>query len=165
MDMARNLMMIFSLCLAVAASGCFFEEAAPAGTDACIDEDDTALLCDPGFDPETCGREGGGNPADTSVCLQEDPGLSVACADCYGDAIQCTIDNCLGADNGNCANDPEGDDCASCRAENCDETFSECTGAVDCGTGGSNGNGGSDGNGGVGGNGGGGGNGGNGGAG
>ena len=55
--MVRSLVMFFGVCLLVPASGCFFEEGGSggssggggAGTDACVNADDTAIVCDAGF--------------------------------------------------------------------------------------------------------------------
>ena len=160
--MIRNLMLILGLSLVVAAFGC---SSSSDGEDpgACTNEADLAIICGAGFSEEVaaCGTDNltGGAEA-IAMCVADDIGLSAECSACFGATTQCTIDNCLT----DCATDPLGDACATCRAENCDPAFNACAGEFSCdgagGTGGSGGNGGaggSGGNGGAGGNGGGGG--------
>lgn len=159
--MIRSLVMFFGLCLLVPASGCFFEEGGSGGSsggggamDACTNEDDTAVVCETGFDAivASCATDANGQGPETAECLVEED-LGPDCADCYGVATQCTFDNCLSQ----CADDPTGDACTNCRNDHCIPAFDSCTGEVDCsgGTGGSDGNGGAGGNGGADGNGGG----------
>ncbi len=155
--MVRNLMMILGLSLAVAAFGCSDDEATggtggtagtggtggtagtggsggTAPTGACTNTADTAIVCDAGFDAavSTCALNALGQGPATSQCLQDDAGLTLECADCYGGVTQCGFDNCVivcGTDSGSQA-------CRDCVSENCDAAFEECKGAVDCGAGG-----------------------------
>ena len=101
-----------------------------APMDACTNVDDATIVCDPGFadDVRTCATAAIGNGAATATCLVEDFGVSADCASCFGDETQCIFDNCLGS---GCAATPEGDDCLSCRAENCDAEAAACKGDLE----------------------------------
>lgn len=170
--MARNLIMIVGLCLAVGAFGCSDDEGGNGGsagsggggsggsagaggtagggggggvTDACTSSTDTAIVCDAGFTAAVtaCGTANIGQGADAiAACVAEDTGLSPDCASCFGETTQCTIDNCLQA---GCATEPMGESCTNCRAESCDPAFNACAGDYDCGAGGNGGSGGNDG--------------------
>lgn len=162
--MARNLIIIIGLSLAVVALGC------PDGGDgngdggaggeggsggevgmgggggsggapsanACLNESDMAMVCDPNFGTNyvgPCATTALGQGAATSTCLQEDAGLSEPCADCYGDVTQCTFDNCVAGDGGSldgpCAppNEPDSAGCLACRdSAGCDAAGDACTG-------------------------------------
>ena len=66
-----------------------------------------------------------GNGQCTAACLLEEiPDLSAACADCFGEITQCTLENCLFQ----CIDGADAPDCGPCRAENCGDAFEECSG-------------------------------------
>jgi len=102
---------------------------APGALDNCLDADDLTAVCDDGFQDDyvrTCATTALGQGPATSTCLQEDPpGLSMACADCFGDVTQCIFDNCIG----DCAVDADSPACLACRdANGCDSALDNCTG-------------------------------------
>jgi len=166
--MVRNLMMILGLSVAVFGCATTDNEGGDGGTGgtpppsgACTNAADTPLVCASGISEQvgSCATDALGQGPATSTCLQADPGLSMECADCYGDVTQCVYDNCVVSGDGVCGppNDPDSEGCLSCRGENCDDEFFTCTGEPDCGSGGAGGSAGAGGGGGAGGAGGGGG--------
>jgi len=98
-------------------------------TDACINQNDLAIVCDSQFNIEVqiCATDEAGDAEKTSMCLQRDTGVSEACADCYGETTQCTLDHCL---NDLCPTLPFSPECAACRAEFCNAEFDACRGAL-----------------------------------
>ena len=73
-----------------------------------------ALSCILASDRATCGGD----------CVSADTGLSNGCSGCFGEIIACTADHCAVP----CGWDAEGEDCASCREENCNDDFEACAG-------------------------------------
>ncbi|NUN12590.1 MAG: hypothetical protein HUU55_03020 [Myxococcales bacterium] len=67
-----------------------------------------------------------GDPAAcTATCVQNQTGVSGACASCFGDLVACTIDNCVSA----CATNPSSSNCFVCQANaGCTEAFNQCAG-------------------------------------
>ncbi len=59
-------------------------------------------------------------------CIQDNTPLSVTCSECFGQQVQCAIDNCLFT----CFSEPE-EVCAECVNSNCLASFNECAGIVD----------------------------------
>lgn len=150
--MFRNVVMILGLSFSVAAIGCGDDETSGTGgtggtPGACTNQSDETIICDEGFAAavQACGTSNLGGGADAiAMCVEDDIGLSAACASCFGETTQCTIDNCLTE----CGTDPLGNSCITCRATNCDAAFEACAGELaPC----ENGGGGNGGNGGVGG--------------
>jgi hypothetical protein len=59
------------------------------------------------------------------ACIAKATGATDACADCYGAAVKCTLDNCFLE----CKDDPEADECKACQVDKgCRETFNTCSG-------------------------------------
>lgn len=160
--MVRNLMLIIGVSLSLAAFGCSSDsgtggtggggaggDGGTAGsggetggggsnglpTDACTNSDDLALVCAPGWSDAVgeCARAESGDPDGTTNCLVENSGISEACASCYGAATGCVLNNCIGE----CATAPDSEACNDCRVENgCDVLQDDCTGELDCPSGG-----------------------------
>ena len=61
-----------------------------------------------------------------SACIGMQLGISDACADCFGQQVDCLIQNCLGQ----CVTDPESEACLACQNEHCMWAFCECAGMV-----------------------------------
>lgn len=145
--MVRNVMLILGLSFTVAAIGCGDDETTGTGgtggtPGACTNSSDETIICDEGFAAaaEACGRNNLGDAQAIAMCVEDDIGLSTECASCFGETTQCTIDNCLAE----CV-DPLSDECATCRATNCDPAFEACAGDLapcENGGGGNGGNGG-----------------------
>jgi hypothetical protein len=66
------------------------------------------------FDPDPAIRD----------CIVGATGLSNPCADCYAQAIHCTIMNCAFM----CAGGGDSMPCMMCRATYCDPAFATCSG-------------------------------------
>ncbi len=75
---------------------------------------DCALSCLLSSDVATCGSD----------CVADNTDLSDDCSDCFGEIIACTASNCAFQ----CGLDAEGEACASCREENCNDDFEQCAG-------------------------------------
>ncbi|HXU80783.1 MAG TPA: hypothetical protein VN914_05265 [Polyangia bacterium] len=61
----------------------------------------------------------------TAKCVREAFGLTAACAQCWGDVVQCGRDKCLGP----CTGGSETAACRSCTAmAGCDQGFATCSG-------------------------------------
>jgi hypothetical protein len=85
---------------------------------AAIDAMDTAAVA------ESCGRSCFGRETCVTECVRDMLGVSMECAQCFGDTGSCTTENCLTACLG-------GDEarCTSCRREaGCIEEFETCSG-------------------------------------
>ena len=96
-------------------------------TDACTNEEDLALVCDPGFMEEV---EACADPAGILVapCLVENTGVSADCASCYGEAVRCIVENCFHV----CPTAPDSQECEDCYVENgCIALLDECTGDLE----------------------------------
>ena len=93
-----------------------------SGDLAAIDANDVGQIAgDLGLE---CLQAGG----DVAACVAEGvidaTGISEGCAGCYGEQISCAAAACLTE----CVNDPGGEDCGGCVAENCGAAFVECSG-------------------------------------
>ncbi len=94
---------------------------------ACTDEADEGILMEPGFtdDYASCAEAASGDGAATSMCLQEDTGLSEGCADCFGDYTTCLLANCIGQ----CLPPNQNSEpCMMCLTDNCAPGFEDCAG-------------------------------------
>ena len=85
-----------TLLVAVFATACSDEETFPS---ACNNTADLALIDQQQFVDEyamcaEAARDTTDPESATTTCLTEDPGLSEACAACYGRFTQCVIDDC-----------------------------------------------------------------------
>jgi hypothetical protein len=105
-----------------------------AVTDACLNSGDLAMVCMPDFGDNyisTCATTASGDSAATSACLQESPpALSVDCADCIGDQVECIRDNCVvGASNVCFPPIQDQEACDQCAVDaGCTAAATECTG-------------------------------------
>ncbi len=139
--MARNLMLILGLTLWVAAIGC-----GTGGTPgACTNASDEAIICDEAFATavQDCGTNNLSGTAEAiAMCIEDDIGLSSECSACFGETTRCSIDNCLVE----CGTNALGEECATCRATNCDAAFEACAGDLAPCENGGGGNGGMGGN-------------------
>ena len=63
----------------------------------------------------------------TTECVVRETSLSMACAGCFGDASQCTVDNCAFR----CFGGGDSPDCMACRDEaGCTAAFETCSGRM-----------------------------------
>ena len=108
--------------------GCGDDET-PLAT-ACTDQPDQALLNESSFLTEysACAEASRmeSNPGQaTTTCLESRPGLSTACASCYGNVYtQCLVDQCSTP----CDADPTSMECVDCADTNCRPGALDCTG-------------------------------------
>ena len=65
----------------------------------------------------------GGEDTCQATCAQRELSISVACAACFGDMINCTTSRCALV----CMN-PDSPDCLPCQEENCIPAFNSCSG-------------------------------------
>ncbi len=98
------------------------------GDGACQNEADQAIISEVDVTAEasSCGLGClGQGPECGANCVVEKTGLTADCAGCYGESINCAIENCVAA----CAADPAAEACVECREENgCTPGFYECSG-------------------------------------
>lgn len=72
-----------------------------------------------------CGRASLGDKADTAKCLcKEHPELTSDCANCWGDTVACTKEECTWE----CMFNDRSDDCRRCSKEKCVPALAACTG-------------------------------------
>lgn len=95
----------------------------------CTSDADKAVMESDEFDQKTtdCATPCGLDPdvsGCTLPCLEEEVGLSHACAVCNADNIACGAKSCLSA----CLTNSASPACRSCVMENCDPAFKACTG-------------------------------------
>lgn len=108
--------------------GCGDDET-PLAT-ACSDEPDLELLNESTFEVvySACAEASrlANNPGQAATtCLESDPGLSTACASCYGNVYtQCLVDECSEP----CDADPTSTACRECSEDNCQPAALDCTG-------------------------------------
>lgn len=68
----------------------------------------------------------GGDVANcATACVEQDAGVSNACASCFGEVTQCTVASCALQ----CIS-PSSAQCTQCRADNCDPAFEACAGVI-----------------------------------
>jgi hypothetical protein len=96
----------------------------PPPTDSCLNTDDLAVVCDPGWPDTVSGCFG----AATSQCLQ-DAGASTNCAACYGAQATCIFNNCLVTCMASGFDSPE---CQMCIEDaGCNSALDVCTGDLE----------------------------------
>lgn len=66
-----------------------------------------------------------GGEACATPCIEEETGLSTECSTCFGQIIECTINNCALQ----CIS-PSNPACTRCQADNCQPAFVECSGVT-----------------------------------
>lgn len=99
-------------------------------TTACVDEPDLSSATSIEFSGQFWGCYDTADMdvvASVDACLQDTPGLSGGCADCYGDYAGCIDDNCAES-----CNQRGGDTlpCSQCVAADCNLGLTSCTGVA-----------------------------------
>lgn len=100
----------------------------PDGDGACSGEDDMAALAahpDIGGASSGCAIDCIGGGAETCVedCVSTELGVSDACAVCFADMVECTLQHCLSACVGGAT-----EACSTCQRANCMADYIECSG-------------------------------------
>lgn len=97
------------------------------GSGACTNPADDAVFSSNDVDAVVgdCAGDCFGGGGCTADCVVDAIGLSEACADCYGDASQCTVDNCALQ----CLGGGDSAPCRMCRdSMGCTAAFNSCSG-------------------------------------
>jgi hypothetical protein len=73
----------------------------------------------------SCGKESWGDGTRAAQCINKAyPGLTAACAGCFGEFVGCSRANCLFS----CMGNPDSESCKNCSLEHCMGGLSRCTG-------------------------------------
>jgi hypothetical protein len=98
-----------------------------SGSGACVNPSDQSVKSSYDLEQESFDCFLQCNPGSAECfanCISSNTGLSPDCATCYGQGVQCVIDNCTDP----CLSSLEGPECVSCRAQYCDGPFTSCSG-------------------------------------